>query len=201
MAKRNPLVSFPLFKEIKKTCLKCNKEFTLVYRTSQSPYCKVCRRLLTNQQTKEHHKRHIDHTNKYARDYFHKKMEGFKEDKDGYKTFRKMKNKDNNKYYNRFKDKILSKHKEYIQKTRLAVLELYGGKPPRCACCGETYIEFLAVDHINNDGGEHRKEISRQSIYPWLLRNEYQPDRFQVLCHNCNLSKAFYGYCPHQNDK
>jgi hypothetical protein len=78
---------------------------------------------------------------------------------------------------------------------RLEAITRYGGK---CACCGEDRYEFLALDHVNNDGAAHRKEIRRASIYTWLKRNNYPQDgRFQLLCHNCNLAKAFYGQCPH----
>lgn len=33
-------------------------------------------------------------------------------------------------------------------------------------------------------------------IEEWLKKNDY-PKGFQILCHNCNMSKGFYGYCPH----
>lgn len=38
-----------------------------------------------------------------------------------------------------------------------------------------------------------RKEYFRE----WQRKNNY-PKGFQVLCHNCNLAKGFYGKCPHQ---
>src|SRR6266567_4357200 len=34
-------------------------------------------------------------------------------------------------------------------KLRREVLAAYGGK---CVCCGESHPEFLAIDHVNNDG-------------------------------------------------
>jgi len=74
---------------------------------------------------------------------------------------------------------------------------------PRCACCGEMTYEFLAIDHINNDGAAHRKSLSKtgrglgSGLYPWLKQHGF-PAGFQVLCHNCNMAKGFYGLCPHQ---
>lgn len=44
--------------------------------------------------------------------------------------------------------------------------------------------------------GANRKEI-KISIYRWLRINKY-PKGFRTLCHNCNMSYGFYGYCPHQ---
>jgi hypothetical protein len=82
-------------------------------------------------------------------------------------------------------------HKE----ARRRVLVEYGG---RCNCCGETEPAFLCIDHIHNDGKEHRKEVGNSMVYRWLLRNGCPKDRFQLLCYNCNMTKEFYGECPHQ---
>ena len=92
--------------------------------------------------------------------------------------------------------------RKYQMKLRLEVLTTYGGNPPQCACCGESYIEFLAIDHIGGGGNKHRKQIGQGwgRLYLWLKRQGYPPG-YRVLCHNCNMSLAFYGYCPHQVDK
>lgn len=76
---------------------------------------------------------------------------------------------------------------------RLRVLDHYGHA---CACCHVTDKEFLTVDHINNDGKEHRKAIKDLNINQWLVRHNF-PEGFQLLCYNCNLAKGRYGYCPH----
>ena len=88
---------------------------------------------------------------------------------------------------------------EHVRKNRelkLEVYEAYGGAT--CKCCKETTECFLTIDHINNDGAEHRKQIGRTSILRWLKQNNY-PDGFQVLCFNCNLGRRLNGgICPHQ---
>ena len=76
------------------------------------------------------------------------------------------------------------------------VMDKYGGK---CSCCGENRSEFLSIDHINGNGNQHRKQIVGK-IYPWLKRNKFPPG-FQVLCHNCNMSKEWNSICPHKRDK
>jgi len=81
------------------------------------------------------------------------------------------------------------------RKIRLLVLEHYGES--RCACCGESRIEFLAIDHINGGGYKHHKERKWESISLWLFRRGF-PEGYRVLCHNCNMALGFYGYCPHQ---
>lgn len=83
-------------------------------------------------------------------------------------------------------------------KLRSDVLYAYGGK---CACCGEQTRQFLSIDHINGGGRTHRKQINAltaQAFYTWLRKNKYPPG-FQVLCHNCNCAKGYYGVCPHEN--
>ena len=94
--------------------------------------------------------------------------------------------------YQKNKEKIA----ERARILREEVLMKYG---KRCGCCGETYIQFLAIDHKNNDGARHRAEI-KQKMYTWAKKNNY-PDILQILCHNCNLAKAFYGKCPHKEKK
>lgn len=88
------------------------------------------------------------------------------------------------------------------QRNRLDALIRYGGSPPKCACCGEDKYQFLAIDHPNNDGAAHRKEIRKGKPYwkvgvmmvNWLKRNAYPPG-FRILCHNCNSARQYYGYC------
>lgn len=79
------------------------------------------------------------------------------------------------------------------------VYNAYGGYI--CKCCGETERLFLSIDHINNDGAEHRRREKLQTgeqLYRWLKRNGY-PDGFQVLCMNCQWGKRNNGgVCPHQ---
>jgi hypothetical protein len=90
-------------------------------------------------------------------------------------------------------------NKKYIQKLRLEVLIHYGGNPPKCACCGERENRFLTLDHINNNGAEERRKISRVSaiFYLYLIRNNY-PEGYRILCYNCNLGRAKNnGICPH----
>lgn len=83
-------------------------------------------------------------------------------------------------------------------KLRARVLAAYGG--PCCACCGETTVEFLQIDHINQDGAAHRRSLgiaSGTAFYCWLQRNGFPPG-YQVLCANCNFARGRHGTCPHE---
>jgi len=89
----------------------------------------------------------------------------------------------------------------YGRKSRLRlkieVLTHYSPDGLRCACCGESNHEFLAIDHIRGGGNQHRKQV-RSTIYNWLKRSNF-PVGYRVLCHNCNFSLGLLGYCPHQH--
>lgn len=85
--------------------------------------------------------------------------------------------------------------REYRQALRLEVLSHYAPNGPACACCGETIIEFLCIDHMNGGGGKHRRSING-NLYNWLKREGF-PTGFRVLCHNCNAAIGHYGRCPH----
>ena len=98
------------------------------------------------------------------------------------------------KWYANHKELSAERVKRNQIELRRQVLEHYGGL---CQCCGETQYEFLAIDHINGGGRAHRRSIPGQSVYRWLRKHDFPPG-FQVLCHNCNMAKAFYGKCPHQ---
>jgi len=86
----------------------------------------------------------------------------------------------------------------YARRQRDDAYAAYGG--PICACCGETEVMFLTLDHIENNGKEMRKQHGLGSaFYAWLKRNSW-PAGFQVLCMNCNFGKARNkGVCPHKS--
>ena len=88
--------------------------------------------------------------------------------------------------------------RDFNKARRERVIEHYGG---RCACCGESRFEFLAIDHINGGGDKHRLEVGRGSLMvAWIIRQGF-PDGFQLLCHNCNQAKGYYGACPHERER
>jgi hypothetical protein len=83
-------------------------------------------------------------------------------------------------------------------KERLEMLNAYGAK---CVCCFLDRVEFLAIDHVNNNGAEHRKEVPASAMYKFLKSLDWPKDDYQILCHNCNTAKWIYGQCPHQSEK
>jgi hypothetical protein len=104
------------------------------------------------------------------------------------------------KILQRFRERHPNWQKEKRHRIRMQALIHYGGNPPKCACCGESHVEFLAIDHVDGRGNEHRRKLgypqSGEVFYYWLRRNNYPPG-YRVLCHNCNMAIGLYGYCPH----
>ena len=83
----------------------------------------------------------------------------------------------------------------YYYKLKQEVFIAYGGLV--CACCGEKEEDFLTLDHINNDGAAHRKELGSNTRVLQVLRQKGFPAGYQVLCSNCNMSKGKRGRCIH----
>ena len=74
-------------------------------------------------------------------------------------------------------------------KLRKIVFDHYGNK---CCECGETIAPFLTLDHANNDGNVHRTKLGNRvagvALYNEIISSGF-PDRFQILCFNCNCGK------------
>jgi len=114
-------------------------------------------------------------------------------------------------YYKANAEKVKTRTAEYHRRTRKQVVDHYGG---RCACCGEEEYAFLCIDHVNDNGAQHRRQINAARgkpnkknmngsanirLWRWIIRNGY-PSDFQILCWNCNSAKHFYGVCPHHQE-
>lgn len=91
----------------------------------------------------------------------------------------------------------------YRKQNREKILDHYGRI---CVCCGETEALFLTIDHVNNDGYEHRKNLNggkqkggNKELMRWIIRENY-PDTIQILCWNCNCGRSLNsGVCPHKS--
>lgn len=116
-------------------------------------------------------------------------------------------------YYINNKKKISEKaalKKNYIREQRRnagqlrksLVLKEYGGS---CTCCGESEEDFLSIDHINNDGNIHRRELKEKfkvgagsGFYRWIVANNFPKGNLQALCMNCQTGKRINnGVCAH----
>jgi hypothetical protein len=93
------------------------------------------------------------------------------------------------KHYVSRQDHIKKRVKTYKDAAKLEVMSHYSGGPPKCRTCAISDVSKLALDHTNDDGKAHRKEIGvGNGVYLWVRKNGFPPI-FQVLCHNCNFLK------------
>jgi hypothetical protein len=82
------------------------------------------------------------------------------------------------------------KSAEYRERVRAKIFDHYGWT---CACCGST--DRITLDHINEDGREHRQRLGTgvsTTVYEDVIRQGL-PDTFQTLCHPCNFQKYVGG--------
>lgn len=99
------------------------------------------------------------------------------------------------------KKKVIEMSKQYRMELKLEALRSYSkNRIIKCVCCGEKEIDFLCLDHINNDGFKERKNRSiGASFSKWLKVKNYPKNlNLQVLCFNCNFSKRIHGVCIHK---
>lgn len=99
-------------------------------------------------------------------------------------------------FYHENRPRLLEASQQRGQQLKQEIIQAYGNA---CACCGETQIEFLTIDHINGDGAAHRREFNgnHRSVYRDLKRRGFPQDDYRLLCFNCNFALGSYGYCPH----
>ena len=76
------------------------------------------------------------------------------------------------------------------KKDRLKMYELLGNK---CICCGEKDNIYFHIDHVNNDGKDGHSVILKEYLE--------SPDRFQLLCANCNHAKMMNGGVLYRPEK
>lgn len=100
-------------------------------------------------------------------------------------------------YYQRNKVRLLQKAKKYQEQwydaLKTEVLSHYStGGILACVICGEKRLSCLSIDHINNDGAEHRRRLGTggKNFYKWLKEQNF-PEGYQTLCMNDQFIKEF----------
>ena len=89
---------------------------------------------------------------------------------------------------------FLSEH----HRKRGVVMAAYG---MACACCAESEMKFLAIDHVNGGGRKDRKRIgSSVAFFNEIIKAGFPP-QYRLLCHNCNIAIGVHGSCPHTEHK
>lgn len=131
------------------------------------------------------------------REYDRRKYRKLRSTEEGREKLRK---KNRKKYRKRMsteegkeRERVKGRNREYI--SRQNIFDILGRK---CVCCGETDEMYLEIDHVHNDGYKDKKG---KNGWGKLKRVKENPERFQILCCNCNRSKHYNGgelYTPEQ---
>ena len=88
-------------------------------------------------------------------------------------------------YREKNKEKVNKRCKTGYYKKKQVVHKLLGNK---CKNCGEDEPMYFQVDHVNNDG--HLEGAGTLYIIKKYLET---PERYQLLCANCNQAKKLNG--------
>lgn len=85
--------------------------------------------------------------------------------------------------------------REKNQANKRELIAAYGGK---CACCGETEIAFLTIDHINGGGRQERLSLGNSGVLKKIRDAGFPNDLYRCLCMNCQFGFMHGRICPHQ---
>ena len=160
-------------------CKRCGELFQR--KVGRNHYCDTCRRPAR-----------LEYSRRYNGVYYVKNVERIKE-----RTARYQKeNVERKRRWGR---------EHMARRARLITTQVFGHYSTgtfQCACCGQFEREFLTVDHVGGNGNKMSREsgIPRGGfpLYFWLFKNRYPPG-FEIVCMNCNLSRAKHGgLCRHR---
>jgi len=153
-------------KEHKKELKEYGKEYNNTHKREEKEY---------NKNYREIHKEELSENKKIYRS----------ENKEYFKEYLKI-------YRLNNKEKAKEYQKEYCRQEKIEAFNILGGC--KCIICGESKIEFLTIDHIDNSGALDKKEgLFGRKLYQSILKNTYPKDRLsnlRVLCYNHNCSRT-----------
>ena len=92
-----------------------------------------------------------------------------------------------------------TQERQHYKLLRTKAIALYGGK---CECCGEARYDMLTFDHKMPTS--HKDKIKGVALVYEVIREHersgHPNNKYRLLCWNCNMSRGFYGYCPHTGE-
>ncbi|MCK9458830.1 MAG: hypothetical protein M0R80_04260 [Proteobacteria bacterium] len=141
---------------------------------------------------KKYRDEHIEESKEWHKKYREDNKEVIREKQREYDS----KHKEQKKEYNKTnKDKRSKIQKEHMQDLKHIALNMLGGC--KCFLCGDTTIEHLTIDHIDNTGHIDRKMgLKAKRLYLTIAQGRYPENKIsnlRVLCwnHNCGRRREY----------
>ena len=138
-----------------------------------------------------------------SRNYYAKNKEHIKIRQKIWRENNQEKHKERGKnYYQTHKKESSERIKKYTKKLKELIMNHYGWRC-NCAGCPEKNPIFFTIDHVNNDGYKDKTKngvrYGGASLYVKVIKEGF-PNKYQILCWNCNCGKrSNNGICPHNN--
>lgn len=147
-----------------------------------------------------------EYQRKKARERYHRNREaGAAKAREYYRANKESANAAKAKWYAKNREDQRAKQRQRNLRLKLDALNAYSNdESPRCCCCGEDEVQFLCLDHENNDGAEHRKRVGSGTVLYAQLKRDGWPNNLglRVACYNCNNAwKNNNGECPHDKKR
>jgi hypothetical protein len=141
----------------------------------------------------KHKETRCAHSKEYRTENREKVLEKSTEHYHSNKEYYKQRNRESY-LRNRLRRSIESQQQRaFIKET---IMKHYSNGDIKCVECDINDIDMLTLDHINNNGAEHKREIGSHrkdckgiGMYGWIVKNDF-PKGFQVLCWNHNIKKG-----------
>lgn len=100
-------------------------------------------------------------------------------------------------YWKENKIALRNYRRQWQQHFREEVFRQMGGA---CACCGETALPFLQIDHIVPPPTHIRVQTKSYGLLKKVRDSGYARSLYRILCSNCNFATRFSKVCPHQTE-
>ena len=140
-----------------------------------------------------------------AHQKYAKSKKGIKKKAEYRENNRENKKKVDHAYYKKNKEKHINQSRAWAKKkgraycrelqkrsTKKRTEDLYKLMGGKCVCCGIDDSIYFSIDHVNNDGYLERKNGKAKKKLT-ISRYLEAPERFQLLCANCNWAKHVNG--------
>jgi hypothetical protein len=141
---------------------------------------------------KKYREEHVEESKEWHKKYREDNKEVIKKKNKEYY----LKHKEHKKEYNKINEVRISKSQRgRAQGQKRKALDILGGC--KCILCGDTKLEHLTIDHIDNTGHIDKKiGLSASNLYLAIAQGRYPQDRIsnlRVLCfnHNCGRRRGY----------